>query len=152
MKSAIISFLFFFIAGSGFAQTKTETIKVAGECGMCKKKIESAAKKGGASYAVWNTETKELTVKYNSASSDLAKIEKSVAGAGYDTPGYKASDEDYKKLDECCQYERTSSEKTSCCNDKKCTEEKCMKDGKCEKDMACCKDGKCDDKDCCKKS
>jgi mercuric ion binding protein len=153
MKSFILSFLFISIAHFGFAQLKTETIKVAGECGTCKKKIETAAKKAGATYAVWSTDTKELVIKYNSSSSNTAKIEKSIAAAGYDTPDFKATNEAYDKLDACCQYERTSASSAdakSCCDDKKCADAKCMKDGKCAKDMSCCKDSGCDKKDCCK--
>lgn len=108
MKSVILSLLFASIASIGFAQQKTETLKVSGECGTCKKKIESAAKKGGAAYAVWNVDSKELTIKYNSTSSNSSKIQKAVADAGYDTPDFKASDDAYNKLDGCCQYERTT--------------------------------------------
>ena len=108
MKSLILSFIFISIASFSFAQTKTETLKVAGECGSCKKKIESAAKKAGASYAVWDVDSKELTIKYSSTSSNSAKIQKAIAAVGYDTPDFKATDEAYNKLDGCCQYERTA--------------------------------------------
>jgi mercuric ion binding protein len=148
----IISFLF--ISATSFAQTKTEKIQVSGECGTCKKKIETAAKKAGASYANWNADTKELTIKYTSSSSNTAKIEKSIANAGYDTQDVKATDAAYNKLDDCCKYDRTANAKgaTSCCDDKKCTEAKCMKDGKCAADMSCCKEAGCDKKACCAKS
>ena len=155
MQLFLLSFLALSFSISGFAQTKTEKLKVSGECETCKKKIETAAKKAGASYALWNADTKVLTVKYNSSSSNTAKIEQAIAAAGYDTPDVKASDDAYDKLDDCCKYERktaATTENKSCCDDKKCAEEKCMKDGKCEKDMACCKDSGCDKKECCKKS
>lgn len=154
MKSIIFSFLLISIASFGFAQTKTETLKVSGECGSCKKKIESAAKKAGASYAVWSIDSKELTIKYNSTSANSAKIQKAIADVGYDTPDFKATDEAYNKLDGCCQYERTTAnaENKSICDSKECADKNCMKDGKCQKDMACCKDSGCDKKDCCKKS
>src|SRR5689334_4524044 len=122
MKSLPFSFLLIAITSAGFAQAKTETFKVSGECGSCKKKIESAAKKAGASYAVWNIDSKELTIKYNSTSTNTAKIQKAIAVVGYDTPDYKASDEAYNKLDDCCQYERS--------NDK----EKPARDNKAKKD------------------
>jgi hypothetical protein len=139
------------LAMTGFAQTnKTEDLKVAGECGMCKKKIEKAAKDAGATYALWNKDTKILTVKYKSATTNTAKIEQKIASVGYDTPNFKATDEAYNKLDECCQYDREV--KMSCCS------EKCdMKDGKCKdeaacKDMNCCKDtAMCKEKGCCNK-
>lgn len=153
LKAILFSFLFISIATVGFAQTKTETFKVAGECGMCKKKIESAAKKSGASYAAWNVDSKILTVKYNSTSTNKAKIEKAIANVGYDTPDYKTTEEAYSKLDECCQYERSdASAAHSCCEDARCKQADCMKDGKCAKDMSCCKEAGCDQKDCCKKS
>ena len=61
------------VAMAGFAQlAKTENLKVSGECGMCKKKIEKAAKEGGASYALWDVDTKILTIKYNSATTNTA--------------------------------------------------------------------------------
>jgi periplasmic mercuric ion binding protein len=113
MKSLIFSVLLISIASLGFAQEKSETLKVSGECGSCKKKIEAAAKKAGATYATWNVDAKELTIKYNNTSTNSAKIQKAVAEAGYDTPGYKATDEAYNKLDGCCQYERTTDKEKS---------------------------------------
>jgi hypothetical protein len=153
MKSFILSIILASIVSFGFAQEKAETLKVSGECGTCKKKIESAAKKAGAPYAVWNVDSKELTLKYNSTSTNSAKIQKAVADAGYDTPDFKATDEAYNKLDGCCQYERTSiAAKQSCCDDEKCKEGNCMKDGKCLKDATCCTNSDGSKKDCCKKS
>lgn len=152
-KSAFFSLLFISFATIGFAQTKTETFKVAGECGTCKKKIELAAKKTGATYAAWNVDTKMLVVKYNSTSINKAKIEKAIAGVGYDTPDYKATEAAYNKLDGCCQYERSDAAAAhSCCDDAKCAQAACNKDGKCAKDMTCCKEAGCDKKDCCKKA
>ena len=81
---------------------------MSGECGTCKKKIETAAKKAGATYALWNVDSKELTVKYNSTTTNSAKIQKTIADAGYDTQDFKASDKAYNSLDGCCQYERTT--------------------------------------------
>src|SRR3954462_2913692 len=94
------------LANLSFGQDKTETFKVAGECGTCKKKIEKSAKTAGASYALWDHKTKELTVKYESTSTNAAKIQQAIAKTGYDTPGFKATDEAYNKLDACCQYDR----------------------------------------------
>ena len=158
MKTLKLFFLVLFvsIASVGFAQSKTEKIKVSGECGMCKKKIEKAAKEAGATYAEWSTDSKVLTVKYTSNNTNSAKIEKAVAGVGYDTQNVKATEEAYNNLHECCKYERTASSATtaanSCCDHEKCTKAECMKDGKCSKDMSCCKEAGCDTKDCCKKS
>lgn len=134
---------------ASFSQSKTESFAVSGNCGMCKSNIEKAAKKGGAKTATWNKESKELTVTYISSSTNTAKIQEEIAKAGYDNAGFRAKDEDYKKLHACCQYDRADSDKAST-KEMDC----CKKDG--EK-MDCCKDGKCtktghDGKDCCKKS
>jgi hypothetical protein len=153
LKTAFFSLLFISFATITIAQTKTETFKVAGECGMCKKKIESTAKKGGASYAAWDVDSKMLTVKYSGTSSSKAKIEKAIAAVGYDTPGFKTTEAAYSKLDGCCQYERTGAAPAhACCDDVKCSESACTKDGKCTPDMSCCKEAGCDKKDCCKKA
>lgn len=159
MKTLQIFFLSFFIsiATVGFAQSKTEKIKVSGECGMCKNKIEKAAKTAGATFAEWSADTKLLTVKYAGKATNAAKIENAVAGVGYDTQSVKATDEAYNNLHECCKYERTAAADTktashSCCSHEKCTKAACTKDGKCSPDMSCCKEAGCDTKDCCKKS
>jgi len=137
---SLFAILLFFVQ-MGFAQTATtEKIKVSGECGMCKKKIEKAAKDAGASYAVWSSESKILEVKYTEpTNSDI--IQKSVADAGYDTPKYRATDAAYEKLSPCCHYERTSV--TS--QDTSASAMHCgMKEGKCT-DMASCKGKDCKD-------
>ncbi|MBS1656037.1 MAG: cation transporter [Bacteroidetes bacterium] len=140
---------------ASFAQDKTETYAVSGNCGMCQKKIESAAKKAGAAYASWNKDTKQLTVKYNSTTTDNNKIQQEIANAGYDTPNYKATDEAYNSLEKCCQYDRTA---TTAKQTMQCSSKCDMKDGKCTdmskcKEMGCCKDeADCKDKGCCKKS
>jgi periplasmic mercuric ion binding protein len=162
LKLFLLSTAFILFAQSGYAQVKSETLKVAGECGMCKKKIETAAKSAGATYAVWNEDSKELKVKYNSKSSNAAKIQESIAAVGYDTESYKATEEAYNNLHSCCKYDRTSMASASCCVDGKCTKEECKtccKDGVCTKDMACCKNNQCADHAktdgkaaCCKKA
>ena len=139
------------IATTSFSQkTKTETFQVSGNCGMCEAKIEKAAKAAGASYADWNKDTKVITVKYSSTSSNLAKIQKSIADAGYDNVGVKTTTEAYDKLHDCCKCNKEDCAGMDCCKDGKCTMQAC-------KDAGCCKDGKCDmtvcaEKGCCKKS
>lgn len=124
------------------AQTKTETIAVSGECGMCKKKIETAAKAAGAIYADWNVDSKKLTVKY-SESANAAKIQQGVAAAGYDTPAAKAPDSAYNKLHDCCKYERTASTESCCADETCCTDGICTKEAACCNDKSCCTDGGC---------
>jgi periplasmic mercuric ion binding protein len=90
------------------AQTtvKKETIKVWGNCGMCKTNIEKAAKKAGATKASWNEESKELKVSYTGNKTSAVKIQQAIAKSGYDTQGFTADDKVYNKLHGCCQYDR----------------------------------------------
>ena len=90
---------------SSYAQTKTETIKVAGNCGSCQKHIETAAKGAGAEKAKWDKKTKILTVTYDASKTTNDAIQKKVASVGYDTEKYPGDEKAYKSLDECCQYE-----------------------------------------------
>ena len=71
-----------------------------------KEHIEKAAKDAGATTASWDKVSKLLTVSFDPAKTSNDKIETSVAAAGYDTEHKQASEEAYKKLDECCQYDR----------------------------------------------
>jgi mercuric ion binding protein len=87
------------------AQAKTEKIKVSGNCGMCEKHIETAAKKAGAQKATWDKKTKMLTVSFDESKTSNDAIQKTVASAGYDTEKYAGDDKAYNDLDECCQYE-----------------------------------------------
>ena len=153
--------LFMVLATASFAQkTKTETILVSGNCGMCKSTIEKAAKTAGVKEASWDVDAKVLTVKYNSPSTNTAKIQQAIAAVGYDTRDVKATEESYNKLHACCQYDRTAATdeaKMDCCKDGKCSMpghdgKDCCK--KTDTKMDCCKEGKCskeghDGKDCC---
>ena len=89
------------------ATEQTATFKVLGNCGMCQKTIQKAAKMEGAIKADWDMDTHILTVTFNPAKTSLDAIQKAVALAGYDNAAYKAPDEAYQKLHGCCQYDRT---------------------------------------------
>jgi len=94
-----------------FAQTqhntvssKTETIKVSGNCDLCKARIEKAAKIEGVSKAEWNSKTKVLTLVYNPSKVKSDDVQKKIAAVGHDTEKFKADDKAYKSLPGCCQY------------------------------------------------
>ncbi|WP_205756001.1 heavy-metal-associated domain-containing protein [Lacibacter luteus] len=177
MKSIniIAAFIFLFAGISANAQSssqgktftvKTAVFKVWGNCGMCKKTIEAAAKTAGATFASWDTESKMLTVKYSSKTTP-EKIQKSIAGAGYDNEKYTAPEDVYNNLHECCKYDRKTTaakEAGACCiKDGKCTgtmecckkvagKSDCCTNGTCAKEGGCCADMKCEKgADCCKK-
>ncbi len=174
---AAIIFSIFTINTSTAQTAKTETIKVWGNCGMCKTTIEKAAKKAGAKTASWNEDSKELQVSYAVSKTSSAKIQEAIAKSGYDTQDFTAVKSAYDNLHGCCKYDRKevtstkekccSSEKCgtgadccaaeTCCKDKACCSKKdgatakCCSSEKCGKDEAACKDMKnCKDKGCCK--
>ena len=109
--SILLISLFSFQFSSAQTSGKTDSMKVNGMCGMCKKTIEKNALAAGATAANWNKKTKFLQVSYDPAVTNPIKIETAVASAGYDTQDVKASDSAYFKLEECCQYDRTGKEK-----------------------------------------
>ena len=89
------------------AEKKVETVKVYGACGMCKTRIEKAAKsQDGVSKAKWNQKKKELTVTYDPDVTTLEDVEKKVAGVGHDTENVRAEDKVYNNLHGCCKYDR----------------------------------------------
>lgn len=106
MKNVYLSALLcLLIAACGDPSAK-DSFKVWGNCEMCKETIEGALKTEGVQSAVWNTESKLLQVEYNPDKINLDEIQKLVAAAGYDNDKYKADDEAYMDLAECCQYKR----------------------------------------------
>ena len=106
-KTLSLTSLFFFVAFSVFAGNKTEKFKVYGNCGMCKSRIEKAAKTvPGVESADWNKETKMLEVTFDDSKTDADKIELAIAEAGHDTDKNKAKDSVYGELPGCCHNHR----------------------------------------------
>lgn len=94
------------ISTNSFAQRSnisSDTIHVDGICGQCQKRIVNAAYIKGVKHAEWNVQTKQLIVVYSPKTS-LDKIEKSIAHAGHNAGVVKATQEEYKKLPNCCAY------------------------------------------------
>ncbi len=89
---------------------KTETVKVYGNCGMCKKTIEKAAYKKGKANVDWDVDTKMATITYNEKKTDVKEILQRIANVGYDNEMYRADDAVYDELHGCCQYDRKPQE------------------------------------------
>ena len=108
MKYLFTTSLLLLLSISTHAQTKsTDTFKVYGNCGMCKKTIESAALDAkGVNSATWDMEADMITVVFDSSKTDLDKIKTAIAESGYDTDTHRAPDKAYNKLHGCCKYER----------------------------------------------
>ena len=85
---------------------KTETVKIYGNCDMCKNTIEKAGNKKKASKVDWNKDSKVATLTFNSKTTNEDEILKRIALAGYDNEKFLAPNDAYAKLPECCKYER----------------------------------------------
>ena len=106
LKFFLIAILAVTISSVSYAATatKTETIKVSGNCETCKARIEKAAKVDGVTKADWSVKTKVLTLVYNPAKVKSDDVQKKIAAVGHDTPKYKATAAVYNALPGCCKY------------------------------------------------
>ena len=86
---------------------QTDTLKVYGNCGMCKARIEKAVIRKGVISAKWNPENQLLIVKYKPKVVSRAEIEQRILQVGHDLENQKAPDEIYEKLHNCCRYRKT---------------------------------------------
>lgn len=94
---------------NSFAQirnAKTETVKIYGNCDMCKTTIEKAGNVKKVAAVVWNKDTKMATLTYDSQKTSQDEILKRIALAGYDNEKFLAPGDVYAKLPGCCQYTR----------------------------------------------
>jgi copper chaperone CopZ len=114
MKSISKTWMVFFLMLSittSFAQTKnakTETIKIYGNCDMCKATIEKAAFTDKIAKVEWNKDTKMAVFTFDETKTNSQEILKKIALAGYDSDSFLAPDAAYAKLPGCCRYERTA--------------------------------------------
>jgi len=109
MKITLLLPMLFHIGGITPAQlpnAKTETVRIAGNCGICKQTIEAAGTKKGEATLSWNADTHLAELTYDSAATTADDVLKRVAYAGYDNARYLAPAEAYAALETCCQYER----------------------------------------------
>lgn len=97
-----------FLGSAVFAQSKTDSVNVSGNCGMCKKRIEAAAKVDGVTAAEWSAKTKMLTLSYDPTKIKLEDVQRKIADVGHDTPKFKATEAVYAKLPGCCKYDRSA--------------------------------------------
>ena len=125
MKKVILSVAL--IAGIGVTSCKNETktataptttevseemaitdisFGVRGNCGMCKITIEKAANGvEGVANATWDVDKKKIDVSFDDAKTDAMAIHMAIAASGYDTEKVAGSEEAYKELPGCCQYD-----------------------------------------------
>lgn len=95
---------------NGFPQIKnaeTATVKISGNCGMCKTTIEKAGNVKNVAAVEWNKDLKTAALHYDGKKTNQDEILKRIALAGYDNQQFLAPDDAYAKLPGCCQYDRT---------------------------------------------
>ncbi|MCD2259571.1 heavy-metal-associated domain-containing protein [Psychroserpens luteolus] len=79
---------------------------VRGNCGMCKSTIEKAANGvDGVATANWDVDKKKIDVSFDDTKTDVMAIHKAIAASGYDTEKVAGSEDAYKDLPGCCQYD-----------------------------------------------
>jgi copper chaperone CopZ len=73
---------------------------------MCKTRIEKTVKAEGVTSAKWDEKTQMLAVTFDPAKTNIESLSKKLAKVGHDTEKFKATDEAYNKLPDCCHYDR----------------------------------------------
>lgn len=85
---------------------KTETVKISGNCDMCKSTIEKSGNVKNVATVNWDKDSKMATLTYDPSKTNQQEILKRIANAGYDSDSFYAPDDVYAKLPSCCQYKR----------------------------------------------
>ncbi|MCB0521945.1 MAG: heavy-metal-associated domain-containing protein [Lewinellaceae bacterium] len=96
--------VFQFLRQKATVSLTTQKFKAAGNCGMCKNRIESALDARGVNKASWDLDSGQVSVTFNPKKISLDDLQQKVADAGHDTAKFKASDEVYEALPACCHY------------------------------------------------
>ncbi|MDB5242378.1 MAG: MerP protein [Spirosoma sp.] len=97
--------------GTGFAgasprddNEKEVKIKTSAICEMCKARIErNLAFEKGVKESTLDVKTKVVTIKYNPAKTDVAKLKANISKTGYDAEEVMADAAGYAKLPSCCK-------------------------------------------------
>jgi copper chaperone CopZ len=105
---AITVLLSFTVCNAQIKNSVTETVKVYGNCGMCKTTIEKSGSLKNIATVDWNADTKMATVTYDNKKTNQDEILKRIALSGYDSDKFLAPDSAYSKLPGCCQYDRVA--------------------------------------------
>lgn len=85
---------------------KTETVKVYGNCDMCKANIEKAGNVKKTAEVIWDKDTRMATLTYDATKTSSDEILKRIALVGYDSDKFLAPKDTYEALHACCQYDR----------------------------------------------
>ena len=103
--SSVFAFSLVAVTGCSTAETRTAKITVpTAQCMMCANKIEKTLKnvEGVAEVAV-DMDVKVANVTYDATRTDLATMERAIAGVGYQANEALADSAAYASLPECCK-------------------------------------------------
>ncbi|UAM99686.1 cation transporter [Polaribacter litorisediminis] len=84
--------------------------EVDGICGMCKKRIETAAlKTKGVKFAIWSVETHQLSLIMDERKTSMTDVQQNILKVGHDVIGADkkkliAKEEAYNSVHPCCKY------------------------------------------------
>jgi len=116
MKNIIITLSLVLVAFTTQSQEVTKnknaktSFKVDGICGMCKKRIETAAlKTKGVKFAIWSVETHQLNLIMDERKTDVSTVQQNILKVGHDVfdadnKKVVASEEAYNSVHPCCKY------------------------------------------------
>lgn len=97
---------------------KTETVKISGNCDMCKSKIEKSGNVKNVATVNWDESSKMATLTYDASKTNQQEILKRIANAGYDSESFYAPDDVYANfrlvvnIKEIRQQQRTGTDMT----------------------------------------
>lgn len=120
MKNKIFSILMILISVSIYSNSQVNkpsseyqstSFKVFGACEQCKDRIEHGLKLKGIKSAVWDIDSKQLSLVYNPSIIPLEKIENKIVGLGHDIEHKKAKKIIYDALPSCCHYREIDEQK-----------------------------------------
>jgi hypothetical protein len=101
------------VSNAQIKNSKTDTVKIFGNCGMCETKIEKAGTQKNIAAVDWDKNTKMATLIYDSKITNKEEILKRIALVGYDSEKVYAEETAYRALPSCCQYVRAADVKGS---------------------------------------
>ncbi|QTD36808.1 cation transporter [Polaribacter batillariae] len=117
MKKIVFIFSLFLLGFSAQAQKEVKkkrnakvTFKVDGICGMCKKRIETAAlKTKGVKFAIWDVKSHQMNLIMDERKTDVTTVQKNIMAVGHDIlldndKKLVAKDEAYNSVHPCCKY------------------------------------------------
>jgi len=113
MKKIILIAIVSILSFTANAQEKNKNAKVTfevdGICGMCKKRIETAAlKTKGVKFAFWNVKSHQLNLIMDERKVDVGTVQQNIANVGHDIilkdKKITATLEAYNSVHPCCKY------------------------------------------------